>query len=161
MAEHPCPRRWFQLHLITCICLMLVASAMVCLNVRPQYYGYPGYRDRNENIKIIDDATVDFRWGWPWMMNRDWRMDGPLKIDITESSLTEMVESQNFSGHEVDAEVLKRVTDHTRPFTGVWYPYGIVGNAAAAFAVLFFTAFFIELVLRKRASSKLSPTKPS
>lgn len=55
----PKPRRWFQLHLSTCIVLMLVAGGMLFLNLRP--------RSDAHQYACLSDVQYyqDLSYGWP------------------------------------------------------------------------------------------------
>lgn len=73
------PRRWFQLHLSTCVIMMFVASGLVWLNVRansnPQFegntidyldgYGWPlyYYYASNGKFTIVDLAFAVVEYG--------------------------------------------------------------------------------------------------
>lgn len=48
------PRRWFQIHLSTCIVLMLVAGGLMWANIRP------------EPVLEVDGRVLASQHGWPF-----------------------------------------------------------------------------------------------
>lgn len=150
MPEPAAPhrRRWFQLHLTTCIVLMFAAAALLSLNTRTRWVSL--------NRTVCDPGSVaymvgvEFLWGWPLIMNREHRYTPvPLVADIPAEVLDDMIERQDCSDFPADAEVLKELTARPVPFSGKWIPPRIAANALTALAILLITACVVETTLRK------------
>ncbi|MBI3828917.1 MAG: hypothetical protein HY291_05345 [Planctomycetes bacterium] len=68
MMETGKPRRWFQLHLSTCVAMMLIAAGLLWLNVRPI------------TNPMWEGAELDFLTGYGWPLIHYYVPNGNLTL---------------------------------------------------------------------------------
>ena len=133
------PRRWFQLHLATCLVMMLVAGLIVGANMKAQHWG---------NLTPSNRMDLWFIWGWPARCvcaQRDWSMEGAVQSDIDETVREgeRIAERASLFGFD-DQPVGPRFILWPRLFC----------NLGVAAGLLLFVAAGMEWALRRRERAK-------
>ena len=143
------PRRWFQLHLSTCVALMFVAGAYMWVNTwNAQEIWCPDHHGRSNWV-------VSYEFGWPFIIHEGMEIYPMARKPIQLEHMANLRINSVYFTPRVKPEYidLYRISIG---FNGEWVWRGLIGNAVVLLVSLCIIAFVCEFMIRSRARAVLT-----
>ena len=140
-------RRKFQLHLSTCLVLVVVAGLLIWKNVETKR-GYDVWR-RGSSTKLV----VGYWWGWPWIMNEVERSAFITRADASRIEGDENAFWQRrleWLSYGSDRGELDRMMENVSAFSGTWDIPTALLNGASCLTILMLVGVILEWVIQAR-----------